>query len=164
MSNPFLGQITVVAFNFAPPGYAFCNGQILSINQNQSLFALLGTIYGGDGESTFALPDLRGRTPVHTGSVQGQKGGTENVTLSAAQMPTHSHVPQATNDAATTDDSTGNVLAQVGGNLYRTPAALTPMGSEMVAMTGGGQSHNNMQPYRVISFAIALAGVFPSEN
>ena len=173
MSNPFLGQITIVGFNFAPRGYAQCNGQILSINQNQSLFALIGTTYGGDGRSTFALPDLRGRTPIHKGSSNGtshqmgNKAGEEKHTLIAQEMPVHTHDLKASGTDGNNIFPTGNILAALSTGAYRqNPAAANfiEMRSGTVTNTGSNQSHNNMQPFLTIKFLIALAGVFPSRN
>ena len=176
MSEPFLSEIKMFGFNFAPRGWALCDGQILPINQNQSLFSLLGTTYGGDGRTSFALPDLRGRTPVHFGNgfTQGQRAGEEGHTLQMNELPAHSHAAAATGDqgsdtniAADTMGEPNNVLAsraRRGRPIYSDPAGPTPMHAATVANAGGGQSHNNMQPYQVISFAIALQGLFPSRN
>ena len=172
MSNPFLGQITIVGFNFAPRGYAQCNGQILSINQNQSLFALLGTTYGGDGRSTFGLPELRGRTPIHIGSANGtshalgNKGGEESHTLIDSEMPAHTHRVQASDTDADDNIPTGNILGKVLSQLYVAPtrASLTDMVAGSVGDAGNNQSHVNMQPFLTIKYLIALAGVFPSRN
>ena len=164
MSEPFLAEIRMVGFNFAPRGWAFCDGQILPINQNQSLYSLLGTTYGGDGRTSFALPDLRGRTPIHVGNGhnQGQKSGEETHTLSVAEMPQHDHVFQGTSDTATSAEGNGNVLARTGVPVYSPPANRTELGS--IAIAGGGQAHNNMQPYLAVNFCIALQGLFPSRN
>lgn len=175
MSEPFLAEVRIVGFNFAPRGWAFCDGQILPINQNQSLYSLLGTTYGGDGRTTFALPDLRGRTPIHFGSSNGtthtlgQKGGEETHTLSAAEMPQHRHPFEATNDAATSGVPGGNVLATPSasiGLIYSEPSATldAKLNTGAIPNTGGGQAHNNMQPTLVVSFCIALQGLFPSRN
>jgi microcystin-dependent protein len=172
MSEPFLAEVRIVAFNFAPRGWAFCDGQILPINQNQSLYSLLGTTYGGDGHTSFALPDLRGRSPMHVGSSngtnhrQGEKGGEETHTLSVAEMPNHDHTARATSAAATTDSATdgANLLAKSPEQIYRSPADLVPMKANSVTSVGGGQAHENMPPYLVVNFAIALRGLFPSRN
>jgi microcystin-dependent protein len=175
VSEPFLSEIRMFGFNFAPRGWALCDGQILPINQNQALFSLLGTIYGGDGRTSFALPDLRGRTPVHFGSgfVQGQRSGEEAHTLQTNELPQHTHTASATGDQGSDTNIEGatgepnNVLASQarrGRPIYSGPAALTLMHPGTVANTGGNQAHNNMQPYRTISFAIAIQGVFPSRN
>lgn len=176
MSEPFLAEIKMVGFNFAPRGWAFCDGQILPISQNQSLYSLLGTTYGGDGRTSFALPDLRGRTPVDVGSSngnsfqQGEKGGEETHTLSIQQMPTHTHSFSATNDTATQQAPSGNLLAQTPtgiGNIYSDHNSNTPdvsLNTAAIANTGGGQAHENMQPFIAINFCIALQGLFPSRN
>ena len=165
MSEPFLAEIKIVGFNFAPRGFAFCDGQILPINQNQSLFALLGTTYGGDGRTSFALPDLRGRTPVHVGDglQSGQKGGEETHTVSAAEMPNHDHNAQASNTNADTRNPNGSVLGRAL-NVYRNPDNLTDIHSGTVANGGGGGGHDNMQPVLALNFAIALTGLFTSRN
>jgi microcystin-dependent protein len=169
MSEPFLAEIRIVGFNFAPRGWAFCDGQLLPIDQNQSLYSLLGTTYGGDGRTTFALPDLRGRTPIHKGSsngsthLLGQKSGEETHTLSAAEMPSHSHNMQASSVASTSQLPDNNVLA-VSGQIYRGSTNLVNMQNSTVTNTGGGQAHNNMQPFLAVYFCIALQGLFPSRN
>ncbi len=168
MSEPFLAEIRIVGFNFAPRGWAGCDGQILPINQNQSLYSLLGTTYGGDGRTSFALPDLRSRTPIHKGDSHslGQKGGVETVTLSAAQMPSHTHNSvQATNNASTSDEiGTGVVLGKAGANAYGSLSTKVGMKAGMVTSAGGSQAHNNTQPSTVVNFIIALQGLFPSRN
>jgi microcystin-dependent protein len=152
--------------NFPPRNWALCDGQILPINQNQSLYSLLGTTYGGDGRTSFALPDLRGRSPIHVGNgdTLGSKSGQETVTLSAGQMPQHTHVLNARNDPATTGNVSNNVLARAGVNAYGALTAPVNMGSQSVANAGSGQGHENMQPYLAVNFAIALQGLFPSRN
>ena len=159
----------MVGFNFAPRGWAFCDGQILPINQNQSLYSLLGTTYGGDGRTTFALPDMRGRTP--TGFSQnaplGAKSGAETVTLTEAQMPSHSHDATASSNEANSGDPTGNVPATAQEPVYATYAAgasSVGMGSGMITNTGGGQPHENMQPFQTVAYCIALQGLFPSRS
>ncbi len=170
MSEPFLAEIMIVGFNFAPRGWAQCNGQILPINQNQSLFSLLGTTYGGDGRTSFALPDLRGRTPIHEGTGGGvtyglgNKGGDEAVTLSVPEMPSHDHVLKATSDQANTANPTNNLLAKGAEQIYRAPNTLVAMDAAAVTTVGGGQGHDNMQPYLTLAFVIALQGLFPSRN
>ena len=169
MSEPFLAEIKIFGFNFPPRSWAFCDGQILPIAQNQSLYSLLGTTYGGDGRTSFALPDLRGRAPGHVGNghQHGQKTGEERHTLSAAEMPQHTHSLRASDNNATEIEAGGNVLAntmQAALNAYAGPANLQNMGTETVVNAGGGQSHQNMQPYLALSFCIALRGLFPSRN
>ncbi len=171
MSEPFLAEIRMVGFNFAPRGWAFCDGQILPINQNQSLYSLLGTTYGGDGRTSFALPDLRGRTPVHVGSSNGnshplgQKSGEETHTLAANEMPQHTHQLQASNSVVNAQTPIGNVL---GDNLAApyssTLSEMVNMASSVIPNVGGGQAHDNMQPYLAVNFCIALLGLFPSRN
>jgi microcystin-dependent protein len=170
MSEPFLSEIRMVGFNFAPRGWAFCDGQILPINQNQSLYSLLGTTYGGDGRTSFALPDLRGRAPIHVGGSNGggshglgSKSGEETVTLSAAQMPQHTHTARASNTNADALDPTGHVLARAL-NAYVPPGNLVELRTGTVTNVGGGQAHDNMQPYLALNFCIALQGLFPSRN
>ena len=166
MSEPFLAEIRIVGFNFAPRGWAFCDGQILPINQNQSLYSLLGTTYGGDGRTSFALPDLRGRVPIHvsTNHRQGQKSGEETHTLSVAEMPQHDHSLQATNNGGGSPSPTGNVFSNAGSDIYGSPQQLLGVDSQTVSAVGGGQAHDNMQPYLVVNFCIALQGLFPSRN
>jgi microcystin-dependent protein len=166
MSEPFLSEIKIVSFNFPPKGWALCNGQFLPINQNQALFALLGTTYGGNGQTTFALPNLRGRIPIHIGNghALGEAAGSTSVTVNIQQLPTHTHLVQATNNASTSDDPTSNVFGQAGANLYAAFSAPAAMGTQMVTSVGGNQPHNNMMPYLVLNFIIALQGIFPSQN
>lgn len=165
MATPFLSEIRIFTFNFPPKGWAFCNGQFLPINQNQALFSLLGTTYGGNGQTTFALPDLRGRVPLHFGAhTLGERAGQEAHTVIASEMPQHVHLARATNDAATTNIPTGALLASVSSNLYLTPAALVAMTPTAISTAGGSQPHENRQPYLVLSFCIALQGIFPSRN
>jgi microcystin-dependent protein len=171
MADPFLAEIRIFPFNFAPKGWAFCNGQILPISQNTALFALLGTIYGGDGKSTFALPDLQGSAPIHTGNDRlnvpwdlGQMGGTESVTLLLSEIPFHSHNVAAAEEPSTLlAPAPDRVLGRSdGGEGYLNPVAnLTPMAPEALAPNGGSLPHNNMQPYLTLNFNIALQGVFP---
>lgn len=170
MSEPFLGEVRIVGFNFAPRGWAFCDGQILPISQNQSLYSLLGTTYGGDGRTSFALPDLRGRTPIHVGSsngsihLLGQRGGEETHTLNAAEMPQHTHTLRGSSTDGDAPVPSGFVFARTPPQIYRAPANLTPLHSGSVTNVGGGQAHNNMQPTLVLNFCIALQGLFPSRN
>ncbi len=168
MSEPFLAEVKIVGFTFAPRGWAQCDGQILPIAQNQALFSLLGTTYGGDGRTTFALPDLRGRAPLHPEvNSLGQKAGEASVTLTTAQIAAHGHAAQGTSEAQNTTAPGSARLAGAGGG--RRP--LTPYGAaaNLVDMkpslnTGGGQAHNNLQPYLALNFVIALQGLFPSRN
>jgi microcystin-dependent protein len=171
MSEPFLAEIRMVGFNFAPRGWATCDGQILPINQNQSLFSLLGTTYGGDGRTSFALPDLRGRSPIHVSSDHGHglKDGEETHTLGLLEIPSHTHALQASGEAATQAGPTGNLLAVstlASGNIYSTNAQTqdVSLGTSAIASNGGGQGHNNMQPSLVLNFCIAIQGLFPSRN
>lgn len=165
MAEPFLSEIRLMSFVFAPKGWALCNGQLLPINQNQGLFSLLGTTYGGDGRVNFALPDLRGRTPIHMGNwyTLGERGGATAHTLSVSQIPTHIHALNTSNNNATTDTpGTNVVMAQASTDMYRSPTSLVAMNTGSVANTGGTQAHENMQPYLTLSFCIALQGIFPS--
>jgi microcystin-dependent protein len=166
MAEPFLSEIRIMSFDFAPRGWALCNGQLLPINQNQPLFSLLGTTFGGDGRVNFALPNLRGRTPIHTGSGHGlgEAGGEQAHALASSEMPDHTHtVTASTLDSGGSPSPSGNILG--GANdVYHAPTNLTAMHPAMVASVGGGQSHENMQPYLTLSFCIALQGIFPSQN
>lgn len=165
MAEPFLSEIRVMSFVFAPKGWALCNGQLLPINQNQALFSLLGTTFGGDGRVNFALPDLRGRTPLHVGSghTLGERGGEQAHTLSIAELPTHTHVfsGSQTNANAPTP---GNSVFGTSNNMYSAATNLTSINSQTIANTGGSQAHLNMQPFLTLSFCIALQGIFPSPN
>jgi microcystin-dependent protein len=164
MSDPFIGEIRQFAGNFAPRGWAFCNGQILAIAQNQALFSLLGTTYGGDGRVTFALPDLRGRVPLHFSQAHplGQAGGAETVTLAAAQMPAHTHAVPVGAGAADSTQPAGNLPATARVQTYAQGAPV-PMGAGL-DLAGGGQPHENMGPFLAVSFIIALEGIFPARN
>ena len=163
MATPFIGQITMVAFNFAPKGFALCNGQLLAINQNQALFSILGTTYGGNGQTTFALPNLQGRVPLHMGSgyTIGQTGGAEIVTLQSNQAG-HTHPVSAT-ATVTTNAAAGNFPAAAASSIYGSGTD-TAMNPAIVSSAGGSQPHNNLQPYLVINYVIALTGIFPSRN
>jgi microcystin-dependent protein len=166
MSEPFMSEIKIVSFNYPPKGWAECNGQFLPINQNQALFALLGTVYGGNGQTTFALPNLRGRVPIHMGSgfTLGEAAGSTAVTVNIQQLPTHTHALMATNNAASGDDASSAVFAQAGLNAYAGFSSATAMGPQAVGNLGGSQAHNNMMPYLTLNFIIALQGIFPSQN
>ena len=165
MAEPFLSEVRIMSFEFAPKGWALCNGQLLPINQNQALFSLLGTTFGGDGRVNFALPDLRGRTPIHVGSghTLGERGGEQAHTLSIAEIPTHTHVAQAQSATGTQLPATNAFLSQAS-NVYRTPDNLTSLNAATIANAGGSQAHLNMQPFLTLSFCIALQGIFPSPN
>jgi len=183
MSEPFLTEIKLVSFNFPPKGWALCNGQFMPINQNQAMFALLGTTYGGNGQTTFALPNLRGRLPLHMGNghTLGEAAGSRAVTLTSSGMPQHFHVLRGQAEAATAnlsdtplptpvDKALSNAQVGVPGggtaalNLYGPAENLVAMSASTAANTGGSQPHNNMMPYLVLNFIIALQGIFPSQN
>ena len=171
MSDPFVGEIRMFGGNFAPAGWAFCSGQLLPISENETLFTLIGTTYGGDGQSTFALPDLRGRLPVHQGThlggsfVLGEASGVETVTLTVPQVPAHTHsFVGTTNQAGTTNPPT-NILGQnPGSNIYVEDQAFVALAPQSLLSHGGSQPHDNFQPYLCISFIISLFGVFPSQT
>jgi microcystin-dependent protein len=165
MAEPFLSEIRLMSFGFAPKGWALCNGQFLPINQNQALFSLLGTTFGGNGQTTFALPDMRGKVPIHVGSKHtlGEQGGEQAHTLSISEIPTHTHVLTASNTAGNAANPSGAVLAQAS-NVYATAANLKSLNPASVSSTGGSQAHLNMQPFLVINFSIALQGIFPSQS
>lgn len=176
MSEPFLGEIRMFGGNFAPRGWALCNGQLLSIAQNSALFSLLGTTYGGDGVTTFALPNLQGRFPMHWGTgpgltprTIGEQAGTENVTLISTQMPTHTHLASANSGDGNSTSPQGNVWATaVDANSQQVSAfgttANTVMNPQAIGTSGGNQPHNNMQPYLCVTFLIALQGIYPSRS
>jgi microcystin-dependent protein len=167
MAEPFLSEIRIMSFSFAPKGWALCNGQLLPINQNQALFSLLGTTFGGDGRVNFALPDVQGRVPIHVGSghTLGELGGEQAHTLSIAEIPTHTHVLSGTSTAGTAAIPAGNLLAPTPSQAYHTADnALVAFAPEAVANVGGSQAHLNMQPFLTLSFCIALQGIFPSPN
>lgn len=169
MSEPFLSEIRMLSFNFAPKGWALCNGQFMPINQNQALFSLLGTTYGGNGQTTFALPNLQGRTPIHTGQghTLGELGGEQAHTLVISEMPAHLHFAMGAGPGAdmtvNVKGAANNVLANAL-NLYSPPTNLTSLNPTTISNTGGSQPHLNMQPFLTINFAIALQGIFPSPN
>ncbi len=166
MSEPFLSEIKIVSFNFPPKGWAECNGQLLPINQNQALFALLGTTYGGNGQTTFALPNFRGRAPVHEGSgfTLGQTGGETSHTLTTQEMPAHTHFVNGSGTAAETNTPSANAYLGVVANTYTAPANFVALAPTTVSSVGGSQPHINMMPYLVLNFIIALQGIFPSQN
>jgi microcystin-dependent protein len=169
MSQPFLGQLALFSFGYAPRGWALCKGQLMAINQNQALFSLLGTTFGGDGRTTFALPDLQGRTPVSVGNgiVLGEKAGTETQTLTLAEVPTHSHAINATTVAANSPGAAGNLLAQTAaGAVYKqNPAKIdSPLIASTIGSYGNSQPHENRTPYLVMKWCIALSGIYPSRN
>jgi len=166
MAEPFLSEIRIMSFIFPPKGWALCNGQFLPINQNQALFSLLGTTYGGDGRVNFALPDLRGRVPIHMGSghTLGERGGEQAHTLSISELPEHTHVLNGTNVNATLDAATSNLIATTSINSYGGPTALQAMNAGTIGPVGGSQAHLNMQPFLTLSFCIALQGIFPSQT
>ena len=165
MAEPFLSEIRIMSFGFAPRGWALCDGQLLPINQNQALFSLLGTTFGGDGRVNFALPDLRARTPIHVGSghTLGERGREQAHTLSIAEIPTHTHVLSGSPSNANVAPAVNNVLA-AANNVYSAPQSLTALGASSITNTGGSQAHLNMQPFLTLNFSIALQGIFPSPN
>jgi microcystin-dependent protein len=165
MAEPFLAEIRIMSFNFAPKGWALCNGQLLPINQNQALFSLLGTTYGGNGQTTFALPNLQGRTPIHFGAghTLGETGGEQSHTISIAELPVHTNIVNASSANCYQNFANGNVLA-AAGNLYSGPSNLTTLNASSITNVGGSQAHLNMQPFLTLNFCIALQGIFPSQN
>jgi microcystin-dependent protein len=170
MSDQYIGEIRMVGFNFAPVEWALCNGQLLSIAQNAALFALLGTTYGGDGQNTFALPNLQSRIPFHAGSnsgnvlVLGQLAGSETVTLTTTQIPAHTHSLAASSGTGTQPSPAGGVWAASSLNQFSTEAAAHTMAPSTVTATGGSQPHDNLPPFQVINFIIALNGIFPTQS
>lgn len=172
MSEPFVGEIRMFAGNFAPRGWAFCDGQLLAVSQNDALFSLLGTIYGGDGRTTFGLPDMRGRIPVHAGTGPGlsqrrlgAKGGAEKVTLTVNQLPSHRHDWRAYNGDAENRNPIGDACAKPTPDIYRETAdAMGNMKSTAITLTGGSRSHTNLMPFLCINYIIALFGIYPSRN
>ncbi|MGE5704362.1 MAG: phage tail protein [Clostridia bacterium] len=166
MSESYLGEIRMFAGNFAPQGWALCNGQVISISENEALFALLGTTYGGDGQTTFALPDLQGRIPVHpsTAYTRGSKGGTETVTLVQNQLPIHTHIPNVNSTVSQGDTPVNSVWGKTSAQpIYSTSGTTTPMNAQLLSPVGGNQPHDNMMPTTTISFIISLYGVFPPQ-
>ena len=175
MSEPFLAEIRMMGFNFAPRGWATCDGQILPINQNQSLYSLLGTTYGGDGRTSFALPDLRSRTPIHPGTPSsgggtnfdlGEREGQETHTLTVSEIPNHTHAIRGSSAGANRDAVNGNVYATTATNPYveEGEGTKTPLAAASVGTTGGSNAHTNLQPFTVLSFCIAMQGLFPSRS
>ena len=169
MAEPFLSEIRIMSFVFAPKGWALCNGQLLPINQNQPLFSLLGTTYGGDGRVNFALPDFRSRVPMHVGSghTLGERGGEQAHTLSHAELPQHTHLMQASTEPgslAAASSTQNTLLGTPRAPLFKAPQQLDTLHPASIGNTGGSQAHLNMQPFRVLNFCIALQGIFPSPN
>lgn len=169
MAQPYVGEIRMFGGNFAPAGWMFCSGQLLPISENETLFNLIGTTYGGDGQSTFGLPDLRGRLPIHTGNgfILAETGGAEEITLTVNQMPIHSHAFLGTNNIATSNDASNNVPAQGTGSTifpYGTDQPTTNLSPQSLVPLGGSQPHTNFQPYLCISFIISLFGIFPQPS
>src|SRR5262249_12212097 len=167
MSGPFVGEIRMFAGNFAPAGWSFCNGALLPIDQNPALFQLIGTTYGGDGQTTFALPNLQSRVPIHVGPgfALGQTGGTESVTLTTSQIPAHSHVPQCNSGGGGQSSPGGGVWAvPSSGTMYTDVAPTLAMNPAAIGSTGGSQPHDNMIPFLVINFILSLFGIFPSQT
>lgn len=171
MSNPFIGEIRMFGFNFPPRGWALCNGQLMAIAQNTALFSLLGTTYGGNGQTTFALPNLQGRVPIHQGQglglspySMGQQAGTENVTLLSTQMPQHNHTLIASSADAASGKPAGKYLATTAAPTYNAAQDGTVLGAQSIGLQGGNQPFTIIQPYLVVSFCIALVGIFPSRN
>jgi microcystin-dependent protein len=166
VAEPFLSEIRIMSFIYPPRGWALCNGQLLPINQNQALFSLLSTTFGGDGRVNFALPDLRARVPIHMGDghTLGERAGEQNHTLSISELPTHTHVLNASSAAGTQEDGGNAFLANGGSDIYVKPEDLVAMNPGAVSNAGGGQAHLNMQPFLTLSFCIALQGIYPSRN
>jgi microcystin-dependent protein len=166
MAQPYVGEIRMFGGNFAPAGWMFCEGQLLPISENETLFQLIGTTYGGDGQSTFALPDLRGRLPMHQGNgfILAETGGAEEVTLTVNQIAAHNHAMVACQNTGTGSNPQGNVLDQMSGAIliYKDQAPGVPMSARAVGPVGGSQPHNNFQPYLCVDFIISLFGIFPS--
>lgn len=164
MAQPYVGEIRMFAGNFAPAGWMFCEGQLLPISENETLFQLIGTTYGGDGQSTFALPDLRGRIPLHQGNgfILAETGGAEEITLTVSQIAAHSHPMLATNDVPTSSSPGNNLTGQAAAKLYRAGSPSVLLSPGAVSPTGGSQPHTNFQPYLCVDFIISLFGIFPS--
>jgi microcystin-dependent protein len=170
MAQPYVGEIRLFAGNFAPAGWAFCDGAVMPISENDVLFTLIGTTYGGDGQETFALPDLRGRVPIHNGTANGttytigENGGTESVTLTTSQIPAHTHQLLGSLDPAAARAIGSGVFGRGGSVLYSSDYAAVPISSQSISAVGGSQPHDNMQPYVCINYIISLFGVFPSQT
>lgn len=172
MAQPFVGEIRIFAGNFAPAGWQFCDGSLLPISEQETLFNLIGTTYGGDGQNTFAVPDLRGRLPMHTGTnagtafTIGQNGGVEEVTINVPQMPAHSHPMLASTNTGTSSNPQGNVLDQMNGAIlvYKEQAPTVALSAAVISSVGGSQPHSNLQPYLCVNFIISLFGIFPSQT
>jgi microcystin-dependent protein len=166
MAQPYVGEIRMFAGNFAPAGWMFCEGQLLPISENETLFQLIGTTYGGDGQSTFALPDLRGRIPIHQGNgfILAETGGAEEITLTTNQIPSHTHPMLATNDIPTGNSPQNNITGQAAAKIYRTGSPSVTLNAQMVGITGGSQPHTNFQPYLCVDFIISLFGIFPAPS
>ena len=171
MSTPFVGEIRMVGFNFAPNGWATCDGQLIPIAENDTLFTLIGTTYGGDGQETFALPNLQSRIPIHAGQgsglsnrILGESAGTETVTLTTQQIPSHAHPAQAQSGAGNQASPANGVWASSGQSVYGTGAGALAMKAALMSGSGGSQPHDNLMPYTTINFVISLFGVFPSQN
>ena len=165
MSEAFLGELRIVAFSYAPKGWALANGQFLPINQNQALFSLLGTTYGGNGQTTFALPDMRGNVPIHMGNSHtlGERAGSEAVTITASTLPAHNHLVKASSNTADTPAAVSNFWASGGPQIYATTQN-TAMAPALLPNVGGNQAHENRPPYLVLNFLICLIGIFPSQT
>jgi microcystin-dependent protein len=166
MAQPYVGEIRMFSGNFAPAGWAFCEGQLVAISDNSTLFNLIGTTYGGDGQNTFALPDLRGRLPIHFGGgfTLAETGGAETITLTTNQIAGHSHVSLASNDIPTVSTPANNVTGQAAAKIYRAGSPSVFLNPGAVSPTGGSQPHSNFQPYLCVSFIISLFGIFPSQT
>ena len=167
MAQPYVGEIRMFAGNFAPAGWMFCEGQLLPISENETLFQLIGTTYGGDGQSTFALPDLRGRIPIHQGNgfILAEQAGAEEITLTPTQIPAHSHPYRASTNSASQTSPQNNVVAQTGqAYLYLQDTASQPFAANAISPTGGSQPHTNFQPYLCVNFIVSLFGIFPSPS